>query len=346
MKKTLIAMAAVAVAGAASAQVTITGGIAYGWQSSTEKLTAKTGQYINGTSVNSTACTAATLTDGTCTVIQEGVEAADRKERAGFGVDTASVTFAANEDLGGGMSVSGSFTIGGINRSSSITGENYTMTLNAGGLGKFDFQNVESGSGIRGIGSAGAPVNNMEGEILAAAGNISLAKYTFPAMIDGVTLSVNHVSSNTAMGLGDSNGDSTSNGVAVDYAAGPLTVKVDYTNYQKNSANYNSKTRVAASYDMGIAKVGFGNESNAADAAADADKYTIIGLSAPISANMTVGAVRVTKKTGTDAVLSGTSYGLTYALSKRTSLSANMSNWDASSTVRSDKTKVVLSHSF
>jgi hypothetical protein len=343
MKKTLIAMAAVAVAGAASAQVTITGAIAYGWQSSTEKVTALTASMINdaGEVEEGTAVAA----DGE-TQLRSAVTGGDRVERAGFGVDTASVTFAANEDLGGGMSVSGSFTIGGINRSASITGENYTMTLNAGGLGKFDFQNVEIGSGIRGIGSAGAPVNNMEGEILGTASNGSIAKYTFPAMIDGVTLSVNHVSSNTGMGQGDSDGDGTSNGVAVDYASGALTVKVDYTNYQKSSLSYTSKTRVAASYDMGVATVGFGNESNAADAAADADKYTIIGLSVPIGANMSVGAVRVTKKIGTDAVLSGTSYGLKYTLSKRTNLSASVSNWDASSTVRSDKTKVVLSHSF
>jgi len=44
--------------------------------------------------------------------------------------------------------------------------------------------------------------------------------------------------------------------------------------------------------------------------------------------------------------LAGTSYGLKYDLSKRTNLSASVSNWDASSTVRSDKTKVILSHSF
>jgi len=165
-------------------------------------------------------------------------------------------------------------------------------------------------------------------------------------MIDGVALSVNHVSGNTAMGMGDSNGDATSNGIAVDYAAGALTAKVDYTNYQVNAAGYTSKIRVAASYDMGMATVGFGNESNAAADAADADKYTIIGLSAPVGSNMTVGIVRVTKKIGTAASLAGTSYGLKYNLSKRTNLSASVSNWDASSTVRSDKTKVVLSHAF
>jgi hypothetical protein len=334
-------MAAVAVAGAASAQVTITGGIAYGWQSSTEKVTAVTGVYLDAAGAVQTG----TASTGE-TQLRSAVTGGDRVERAGFGVDTASVTFAANEDLGGGMSVSGSMTIGGINRSSSITGENYAMTLNAGSMGSFSFQNVESGSGIRGTGSAGAPVNNMEGEILGAAANISVAKYTFPAIADGVTLSVNHVSGNTGMGLGDSNDDGTSNGVAVNYAAGPLAVNVDYTNYQKSAVNYTSKTRVSASYDMGMAKVGFGNESNAADAAADVDKYTIIGLSAPVGANMTVGVVRVTNKIGTAATLAGTSYGLKYDLSKRTNLSASVSNWDASTTVRSDKTKVVLSHSF
>ncbi|MDX1300095.1 MAG: porin [Pseudomonas sp.] len=334
-------MAAVAVAGVASAQVTITGGIAYGWQSSTESVSAYGGTFIDANG----AVQPGTAGAGEIQLLP-AVTGGDRVERAGFGVDTASVTFAANEDLGGGMSVSGSMTIGGINRSSLITGENYAMTLNAGSMGSFSFQNVEIGSGIRDIGSAGAPVNNMEGEILGAAGNGNIAKYTFPAMIDGVALSVNHVSSNTGMGMGDSNGDATSNGIAVDYAAGALTAKVDYTNYQVNSAGYTSKTRVAASYDMGMATVGFGNESNAAADAADADKYTIIGLSSPVGSNMTVGVVRVTKKIGTTASLAGTSYGLKYNLSKRTNLSASVSNWDASSTVRSDKTTVVLSHAF
>ena len=325
--------------------MTITGGIAYGWQSSTEKVTSVIGSCLNAAGTAVAAMPSSGCAAGT-TAVRSAVTGGDRVERAGFGVDTAAVTFAANEDLGGGMSVSGSFTIGGINRSSSITGENYVMTLNAGSLGSFSFQNVESGSGIRGTGSAGAPVNNMEGEILGAAANISVAKYTFPAIADGVTLSVNHVSGNTGMGQGDSDGDGTSNGVAVNYAAGPLAVNVDYTNYQKSSVSYTSKTRVSASYDMGMAKVGFGNESNAAVAAADADKFTVIGLSAPVGANMTVGVVRVTNKIGTAATLAGTSYGLKYDLSKRTNLSASVSNWDASTTVRSDKTKVVLSHSF
>ena len=304
-------MAAVAVAGAASAQVTITGEIAYGWQSSTEVVGSDS-----------------------------------RAERAGFGVDTSAVTFAASEDLGDGMSVSGSTTIGGINRSAEITGEDHIMTFNAGSMGSFSFQNVEIGSGIRDIGSAGAPVNNMEGEILGEAGDGNIAKYTFPAMIDGVTLSVSRVSGDAEMGQGDSNGDPTSNSIAVEYAAGALTAKVDYANYQANLLGYTSKTRVAASYDIGMFKVGFGNESNSAADAADADKYTIIGLSRPIGSNMTVGAVRVTKRIGTAETLDGTSYGVKYNLSKRTNLSASVTNWDASSTVRSDKTKIVLSHTF
>ena len=105
-------MAAVAVAGVASAQVTITGGIAYGWQSSTESVTAVDGAVL---SADGTTVTAGTAGAGE-TQLRSAVTGGDRVERAGFGVDTASVTFAANEDLGGGMSVSGSMTIGGINR--------------------------------------------------------------------------------------------------------------------------------------------------------------------------------------------------------------------------------------
>ena len=283
MKKTLIALAAVAVTGAASAQVTLSGGFAYGYQ--TEK------------SNNVTA--------------------------KGFGVDTAAFTMAASEDLGGGLKLSGAMALGGLTRGDTPTGENFTMAL-SGGFGSLLLGQIEIGSGIRGLASAGAPVNNMEGEILAGAANINVAKYTLPAMIDGVALSVNHVSGNTGMGAGDSNGDSTSNGIAVDYAAGALTAKVDYTNYQVNSAGYTSKTRIAASYDMGMATVGFGSESNAAADAADADKYTIIGLSAPVGSNMTVGVVRVTREIGTAASLAGTSYGLKYNLSKRTNLSASV----------------------
>jgi predicted porin len=105
MKKTLIAMAAVAVAGVASAQVTITGAIGARFESS--------------------------------------VNAAGTEDK-GIGMSDSAIKFSASEDLGGGLSLAASAGFENMTKNGAApagTGVSLGIT---GGFGSISFSNVES----------------------------------------------------------------------------------------------------------------------------------------------------------------------------------------------------------
>jgi hypothetical protein len=105
MKKTLIAMAAVAVAGVASAQVTITGNLAFGFAGDTTSAGAST---------------------------------------SGFGTDTANLTFSASEDLGGGLSIKGTASFESFQEDAFLKGTGTHIIL-SGDFGSIDMSSDESG---------------------------------------------------------------------------------------------------------------------------------------------------------------------------------------------------------
>ena len=313
MKKTLIALAAVAVSGAAFAQATITGGFAYGYQ---------------------TAKNAAGVTT------------------SGLGMDTAAITISASEDLGGGLKAAGSMSVGGLARGATVGGENMSLSL-SGGFGSVMMGAVESGSGIRPLGSAGAPVTNMEGEVLSGAVNIDIVKYTFPKMGD-FTFSVNTVDqTGTGLGVGRSSGNTTSVGAGVNYASGALAVAADYTDWNSNAAypTPDNRVRLSAKYDLGVAAVGAGWDSRN-HVGAGTNVQTIVGVSVPMGA-LTLGAVVVSNDTKNHATAAnnvkktGNSLGLSYALSKRTSVTASTARWkSAAGAATESSTTVLVNHSF
>jgi predicted porin len=302
MKKTLIALATVAVTTGAMAQVTLSGGAAYGYQSTkTNSVDAK-----------------------------------------GFGVDTAAFKMSASEDLGGGMKLSAAIALGGLTRGDTPTGEDFTIVV-SGGFGSVLLGQIEIGSGIRGLAQAGAPVNNMEGEILGAAtAGTDIVKYTAPKMGD-FTFSASHTETK-GLATGMTTGQSTATTVGVDYASGPIAAKIDSSSWSEN-ATLDSRYRIAASYDLGVVKVGAGREDITLVSTLHT-KYTMFGVSAPLSANVTVGAVSV-KEDIAGVTRSGTSVGASYALSKRTSVSANTASWEITGqTAKDKKTTILLAHSF
>ena len=80
------------------------------------------------------------------------------------------------------------------------------------------------------------------------------------------------------------------------------------------------------------------------------NKYSMIGVSAPVSAALTVGAAFVKNDTSaTTGDKTGYSFGASYALSKRTSLIAHYATWESAETdgaAKNKKTTVLLNHSF
>jgi hypothetical protein len=292
----------VAVTTGAMAQVTLSGGAAYGYQSTkTNSVDAK-----------------------------------------GFGVDTAAFKMSASEDLGGGMKLSAAIALGGLTRGDTPTGEDFTIVV-SGGFGSVLLGQIEIGSGIRGLAQAGAPVNNMQGEILGAAtAGTDIVKYTAPKMGD-FTFSASHTETK-GLATGMTTGQSTATTVGVDYASGPIAAKIDSSSWSEN-ATLDSRYRIAASYDLGVVKVGAGREDITLVSTLHT-KYTMFGVSAPLSANVTVGAVSV-KEDIAGVTRSGTSVGASYALSKRTSVSANTASWEITGqTAKDKKTTILLAHSF
>jgi predicted porin len=310
MKKTLIALAVVAVSGTAFAQsaVTLSGGVAYGYQS----------------------VTASNVTN------------------KGFGMDTAAIKLTATEDLGGGLKATGVISAGGLARGNAVTGEDMSLTL-AGGFGSLLMGQIEIGSGIRGLAQAGAPVNNMEGEVLAAAtAGTDIVKYTAPAM-GGITFSGSLTEAkNLATGLDTATKGTSAVTVGAAYSNGPLSASIDTSSWNSASTAVDNRYRVSASYDLGMAKVGAGLESQKL-VAGGTNKYTMVGVSAPLGA-VTVGAAMVTSDaSATAGSKSGSTFGASYALSKRTSLTANYATWEvseAAGAAKDKKTTILLAHSF
>ena len=314
--------------------MSLTGGVAFGYQSTTTTSAA-------------TASTAATET----AAYIPGVAAKDNAKASGFGMDTAAIKLTVTEDLGGGLKATGVISAGGLARGNAVAGEDMSLTV-AGGFGSVLVGQIEIGSGIRGLAQAGAPVNNMEGEVLAAASAGSdIVKYTAPAM-NGFTFSGSLTENKgiaTGLEAGATNVGASAYTVGAAYANGPLNVALDTTNWNSKSTAADSRYRLSANYNLGVATVGAGME-NQKLVGGGTNKYSMVGVSAPVSAALTVGAAFVKNDTSATAgTKTGSTFGASYALSKRTSLIAHYATWESAETdgaAKNKKTTVLLNHSF
>jgi len=307
MKKSLVALAALAATGAfAQSSVTISGNLSFG--------------ALTNTARDVTATTTKTTTYG--------------------GIDTTNanrVNVIAVEDLGGGLKVTGRV-------------DNRLTTLNAARATGDMFVQIDGGFGSIKVGqytyasnaawNAGAA--NTVSTVATSAQNLStsIASYTTPA-IGGLTASA-------ALDL-----DTSSNSIGKDgwglkfnYAAGPLGAQLSYTQAPKLNTTTNSPIKVvslAVSYDLGVAKVFF-NQSDVraggltttataagyftsgatSGTAVSANKQTSLSATIPVGA-ATLKAGYINRKGDTNiTIVDRAMVGVDYALSKRTTLVAEM----------------------
>jgi len=330
MKKILAIAVATAISAPAMADLTLGGTYAFGYTN--VDYDTPTTTYAIG---SNTAGTAPTYT-GT-----------SNDTGSGFGTDTAAISLAAEHEFNG-ITVKGGISAGGLTRgSSAVTGENAFMSL-SGDFGTVYMGEIEAGSGIRALGTAGAPVNNMEGEILGAAANIATIKYTAPAM-GPVTLSVGSAQA-TGMGKGD---DESSQSIAADVSVGMIKAKADYTTWQDDSST-DDRVRVSAMATFGMVSVGAGyeNRNYVSNVVGSKERnQATMGVKVALSDATSIGAAYA--KTETDAANSernGYTVGFSHSLSSNMTLSGNYSDWEAqtSATTQNDahKTNLVLSYSF
>ena len=183
-------MAAVAVAGAATAQVSVTGALGFGW---------------------------------------EGVSPAVGGSTTGIKVTDGNVKFSASEDLGGGMSVLTAMDIQSRGRDTTIAGRDASITL-VTGFGGFTLGAVEAGNGILGLGGAGAPVIGHDGNtagaedgVLDGGVNVNIAKYSLP-LGNGIGISVSRTDSAAAL-----RGPNAGNTYGATYSMNAISAAFDYT---------------------------------------------------------------------------------------------------------------------
>ncbi|MDZ7920352.1 porin [Rhodoferax sp.] len=334
MKKTLIALAVLAASGASFAQATISGNYTAGYRSST--------------GVGATATT-------------------NGADQSGLGNDTSLVTFAAKEDLGGGMEAGVSMKIDGLTRGG-VSGGDSGMYI-SGGFGKISLDNGRGSDYLSG-GTAGVGGVGLDGKVFSTLTAGDSIGYTSPNF-GGFTFGLSH--SESAITQGGENASpiglgagaagtpagaayQRSTGLTLGYAGGPLAVNGNYTVYDQQGAapSTNGKSRVSirGAYDFGVAKLGAGYRNTQFVSGVRQDSFLAVGI--PLGA-LTLGADWGQRTHSDTAVAGGTDgtrggYGLKaeYALSKRTSLVASYASWEASVGVaqRTTETNLLVSHSF
>jgi predicted porin len=221
------------------------------------------------------------------------------------------------------------------------------LTL-SGGFGSVFIGSIEAGNGIIGLGGAGAPVYGLDnGTTLAGAGNVDIIKYSLPAF-NGVTLSVNATDAVASLGQEAAATTADTTGLGLNYAAGPLAVAADLTSYGANASGStaDSRTRISASYNLGMAKIGAGIQMSSTTTNVDTTQQ-IFGVSVPMGA-ITLGLNVASSKTdGVTGTNKGTDLGAKYDLSKRTFVAAHYQTTKAAgATASASKFRIQLAHSF
>lgn len=336
MKKTLVALAALAATGA-FAQVSITGSLIMGYEMDHFGTT--------------------------------------KTDRSGLGVDTSEINFAATEDLGGGLKATAKMQLASADRGGAAGGDASlalassvaTLTLAttkgadylSGGVAKV------GGTGMDGkVFSQRVVSDSATVAIPLGAVTVSLA-HAEPANTLGLGGGAAGASCTYAYGNFDSAGATPStaecqrtNRISVKYAAGALVVDGGYAAYDQQgttTTNDKSDVRASVSYDLGSVKLGGGLNVRTKNQGTRTD--ALVSVAMPLGA-LTLGADWASRKTDdyADPLSTGTKngtvtgYGLSvdYALSKRTGLGFYYTNFKQSlaATENSSYTAVLLSHSF
>ena len=294
MKKTLIALAAVAVTGVASAQVTLYGIMDMGYGSVTTE-------------------TDAGVQTGAATGMTSGVQSGSRWGMKG------------SEDLGGGLTASFQLESSITADTAASTGFTRTSKLAlGGGFGTVSFGRQYTPSfGLIGASDVAGVDGSSTNGLLTGVRADSMFMYTSPS-ISGLTITAG-TSGDAVETTAGSDTKTQINDLAVKYAAGPLMVGIGSFSTQATAAGVSAaktkQTTIVASYDMGVAAVYLNNMSSKTSGVAT--KETNIGVKMPM------GAITVLAGYGQNKADSSTSsndytIGADYSMSKRTNAYARV----------------------
>ena len=309
MKKTLVALAAVAATGGAMAQAVMTGYIAFGYASTTS-------------SANATA--------------------------SGMGMDDAEINFAISENIEGvgKLSAGLGFTNGG--NSNAAVGNDASIKLTTASGTAVTMGTTKGASYLTGgVAAVGTNYNwDLSGKLFSSRTINDAVSVKIPLMA-GVSVSVAHaeaaVSSYwTGSGATGNGTEQRYNTASLDYASGALTVNAGYRAYDNTTASStssaNTRNRASASYDLGVVKLGLGYESTQY-MYGNSKTDSLFGLSTPLSGALSLGVQMGQVSTSGNAASAsnynrnGTLLGVNYNLSKQTYVAAHYYSFDAGTTV-------------
>jgi hypothetical protein len=129
------------------------------------------------------------------------------------------------------------------------------------------------------------------------------------------------------------------------YANGPISADFGMVTTDKTTnADSDGGSRFRVGYNFGVAAVSYG-EINAKDKDGVKDKATAITVSVPMG-NVSLSYAYATIKDGAAAKTDGSAISATYALSKRTSLTAQQVNYELGTFKSAKRTRLTMSHSF
>jgi len=307
MKKTLVALAAVAATGGAFAQSVLTGEIAYGFSSTN----------------------------------------ANNVTTSGFGLDAADITFAASEEVEGLGKLSVSLNIDShAGRATGMTTGDHSMTLTTAGGLKVVAGSVQGASYLgQGIASAGTSYDdNLSGKNISARTNNDVVSASMP-LTDTLSLSVSHTEADVALGTGSALavGATTQryNTASLTFKAGQLSADGGYRSYDNQIAqgttSANTQSRASVGYDLGVAKIGAGMTTTTY-MYGNTSTQSLLGVNVPLGAAK-VGAQygqNVTSGNATSTsnyTRTGLQLGGQYDFSKRTYLVAHWNSYDAGNSI-------------
>ena len=302
MKKTMIALAAVAAVGAASAQVTLGGEFAWGY-----------GNYNTA-----------------------GVDS------SGGGIDTSQVAFSAKEDLGGGMSIAYKATVnlGEYDAGAKADDQSLTLTTPMGALSLLTYKPGQWVVGTAGSGTwygldgrsvgARAKRDGYAFTIPVMTGLAVTAAFTEPAGSTG-----------EGVGNAGQSGQGVYN-FGAKYSAGPVVLSgafLSLSNAGTSDATKDTVVRLGGTYDLGVAKVGAAYEG-AKLSGGGTNTETAFALTAPLAANLSIAATYAsTALTSTFAPIAGSSgtrngyqVQAQYNLSKTTYIIGSYGSWTGTTT--------------
>ena len=320
MKKTLVALAAVAAAGGAFAQATMTGYIGFGYQSTTSSAGAVA---------------------------------------SGMGTDDGEINFAVAEKIDGLGDVSGQMGFATYGNGDGAYGNDVKLSLKLNSGTSITVGTTKGASYLtQGVASVGTAFNtNLSGKLFSSRSINDAVTIAIPLM-EGVSLSVSHAEAavtSYAIGSGAA-GVSTQryNTASLGYKAGALAVDAGYRAYDNTTnaseSSSNTRNRASASYDLGVAKVGFGFESTQY-MYGNSKTDSLLGVNVPMGA-LSLGAQIAQVSTSGSATAAsnynrnGYLLGANYNLSKQTYVAAHYYSYDAGTTTNPNGYQVVIYKGF